>query len=487
MRILLITPPTTHLEKVGKPTLNIPIGLLSIAGMLEKEEYNVEIYDAKISGDVKHYKNYIHFGDSYETIKKKIKEKKPDVVGISNPFTAYIENAKEVARIVKKVDKNIKVIMGGPHASVAPKDFLKENTVDFVVMAEGEYTILKILRYLEGKDKIENIKNIAYKKGGKIKVNERGIFIQNLDDLSFPTYHLVDMEKYFKGYFASRPEFINRVVSMITSRGCPFNCIFCSIHLHMGRMWRANSPEYVLKHIKLLVDKYDVNLIHFEDDNLTFNAKRFDKILDGIIKSKLKIKWDTPNGVRADTLTKELLIKCKKSGCQYLIIGIESGNQKVLDEIVGKRLDLKKTIQVAKWCKEIDLDLEAFYVVGFPGETLDEIRDTFEFAKRLNERYDVYPNFNIATPLINTKLYDLCKKKGYFVKNISEKDFLTSRFKGVIKTKDFSPEDIENLFKEYGFFIKKARFKKALKHPFILKSYLIKLISGTRLYNLIKK
>ncbi len=489
MKILLINPPTIHTKGSGKPTLGVPVGILYVAAVLEKRGHEVEVYDTKINYNIEKIGEYVYFGDKSRTIREMIEKVKPDVVGISNQYTIYTPTAKKVSRIVKAVDKKIPVIVGGAHASVEPFDLLKEKSIDYVVMAEGEYRFSELVNCLDNKKNLKDIDGIGYKIKGKLKVNPVKSFIENVDELPFPAYHLVDMEKYFKGLFVSRSEHCKRVVSMVTSRGCPFNCIFCSIHLHMSKRWRAHSVDYVLRHIKHLIDEYKVELIHFEDDNFTLDKKRFEAILDGMLNEKIKVTWDTPNGVRADTFNKELLKKSKKSGCRYLIIGVESGNQEVVNEIIRKGLNLKRVVNVAKWCNELGLDLEAFFVVGFPGETISQMRDTFRFAKMLNEKYSVYPHFNIATPLVHTRLYDIVNEKGYLVKETDSGNLLTAQRTGgcMIRTPDFGPEDIDVLFKKYNFFIKKARLKKVIKRPYLLRSYLIKEISKTPVYNFVKR
>ena len=144
----------------------------------------------------------------------------------------------------------------------------------------------------------------------------------------------------------------------------------------MGQKYRVHSPEYVVKLLRLCVDKYGISNFHFEDDNLTWDKKRFERILDLIIEENLQIKWDTPNGVRVDSLDYNLLKKMKQSGCIHLALAIESGNQRVLDEVIHKRLNLENVIEIAKYCKELKISAHAFYVIGFPGETINEIKDT---------------------------------------------------------------------------------------------------------------
>ena len=166
---------------------------------------------------------------------------------------------------------------------------------------------------MEKKKNIEDINGLVYKKGPAIIKNKPRAFIADLDSLPIPAYHLIELERYFhlfKSGYGTRQHMISpRCISVITSRGCPFNCCFCSIHLHIGKIWRANSAEYVLNHLQMLKDKYNVKQIRFEDDNLTLDKKRFERILDGMISKKLDFVWDTPNGVRADCLDENLIKK----------------------------------------------------------------------------------------------------------------------------------------------------------------------------------
>ncbi len=148
------------------------------------------------------------------------------------------------------------------------------------------------------------------------------------------------MEKYLNSQEIGYRSFRKRAISMVTSRGCPFNCCFCSVHLHMGRGFRAHSANYVLNHIEYVVEKFDVKNIFFEDDNLTLDLARFEAICDGLIAKKIKIGWETPNGVRADCLNLNLLQKMKKSGCKSVFFGVESGDQQILDNVICKSLTL---------------------------------------------------------------------------------------------------------------------------------------------------
>jgi len=477
MKILLIDPPTKHLKGADNPRAFFPLGLLSIASVLKKENYDVVIYDTKVSG--KMYKNdgMVHFGDNWGIIDKKIRGYKPDVVGISNLFSSQFPNAIKVAQITKEVDKGIISIVGGPHGSVRPDDFLKEGCVDFVVMGEGEYTIIELLRHLrEKRNKPTGINGISFRDNGKIIINERREFIQDLDSLPLPAFDLIDIEKYFllqKKGFGPRPLATNnRAVSLFTSRGCPYNCVFCSIHLSMGKKFRAHSATYVLNLIDTLIHRYKVNFIHFEDDNFTFDKVRLRQILSGILTSKIKFKWGTPNGVRADTLDDiDLLSQMQEAGCDYLNIGIESGDQKVLDTVIDKRLDLNVVVNIAQKCRKLNLKLSAFFVVGFPGETVENIKSTVKFALMLQRKYNVFPFISYATPLIGTRLYDIALKGGYLTKNIDATTLLLATHhqgEALIKTEGFTPERLKKMVNRMHLFVLLDVFIKSMFSPLLL-------------------
>lgn len=467
MKILLIRPPGIYsdLKYPSGPRIGIPIGLLFIASSLKRNGYEVKVLDALVEFDYKKDKflkveNGIYWGMGYGKIKEKIKEEKPDVVGISNNFHFFKESTIKIARICKKIDSKIVVILGGADVSVSYRQYFNLcDSIDYVVIGEGEYTMIKLLRELEkGKTGEFNINGIIYKENVNRKIPP--MFVDVLDNLSFPSYDTILMEKYFeleKEGFFSRIKFqykgSERAVSMITSRGCPYNCIFCSIHLHMGKKWRAHSPENIIGHIELLKSKYNIKHIHFEDDNFTFDNERVMKICNEFIENKINITWDTPNGVRVDSLNEESLKLMKKSGCTYLMIGIESSDEWVLNSIINKRANFSKIKEVIKICKKIRFDLGAFYVIGLPGEDINKINKTKRFAIKYFYEYGVRPHFNIAVPLMGTKLYEICKKNNYLKdsKNLKSKVKIPKNIIAdqMIETPQFKVKDLVSIFQSY--------------------------------------
>jgi anaerobic magnesium-protoporphyrin IX monomethyl ester cyclase len=470
MKVLLINPPQQFYSGSEKPAGNLPIGLMYLAAMIEKAGYKAEILDAFFTDDNFQMKEeFISVGMPYVQVREEIRRRKPDIVGIAGPFTCQIENSIKVSNLVKEVDSSILTVVGGPHVTTVPKGFLEEaKKVDIVVMGEGEYTMPEIVQYFEGSKRLRDIQGIAYRENHKIVVNQPKMFINNLDSLPYPAYHLVDMERYLTPKKIGYRSFQDRAVSMVTSRGCPFKCCFCAVHLHMGRGFRAHSANYVLKHIQYLVERYRVKNIFFEDDNLTLDLKRFEDICDGIIDSKMKIGWETPNGVRADCLTLNLLKKMKLSGCKSVFFGIESGDQQILDKVICKSLDLNRVVEVAKNCKDINLKTGAFYIIGFPGEKKVNMQRTVDFAFELKRKYDVGMHLFIATPSYGTKLFEQCKEKGYLQEDLTWNSFAQARqIKGMplISTEDFTPQEVKQIAEKAFQKYKKLSLLNHFKHP----------------------
>ncbi len=450
MQVLLINPPQTFYPGSDAPAGNLPLGLMYIAAVLIKAGHNVEILDALMTDPT-----FLRVGDTlqvgmpYKRIREEITKHTPDVVGIANPFTCQTNNAEKIAGLAKEVDSNILIVIGGPHVSVVPVDFLKKaKNVDVAVIGEGEYTMKDIAEVVKGDKEIGEVKGIAYRKNNAVILNPPRPFIEELDELPYPAYQLVDMEQYLNPKYIEYRSFKERAISMITSRGCPFNCCFCSVHLHMGKTFRAHSSDYVVKHIEYLVNRYQVKTIFFEDDNLTFDLKRFEAICDRIIEKRIRFSWETPNGIRADYLTYNLLEKMKNSGCQSVFFGIESGDQTVLDTIIGKKLKLKDVIRVAKMCKDIGLKTGAFYIIGFPGEKKENMLRTVELALELKRKYDVGMHLFFATPSYGTKLYEECKQKGYLRGDLTPRAFAEVRQPQglpLIETEDFIPKEVKEI------------------------------------------
>jgi anaerobic magnesium-protoporphyrin IX monomethyl ester cyclase len=468
MKVFLIRPPTyAHSLKFPQgPRFSLPLGLLYLAASLERNSIAVEIYDALVEGNFenpeRNERGEYHIGASWEKIAEKIRSSDPDIVGINNPFSDFVDLAIKTAETAKGAKRGVITVVGGPHASSSPQTFFTSTSaVDYVLRGEAELTFAEFVGRIARGEPVDPVAGIAFRKGESLYINEKLAFVQDLDALPQPAFHLVDMERYFalvKMGFLSRLTFTypgsEREVSIITSRGCPFMCCFCGNHLHMGRKWRKSSAATIIGQMALLVERYGVRHFHIEDDNLTLDIERFEGLLDEIIRRKWNITWDTPNGIRAEGLTPEIVAKVKESGCTYLIVGIESGNQRVLDTIVKKRLSLTAITEAARICKKQRVNLHGFYIIGFPGETVADLHSTLRFALRLLVKYDVAPHLSLARPLPGTELYDTCEKHGYFSEPV--KPEIGSALKSevfarvMIKTDDFTPALLERLSRSFN-------------------------------------
>jgi len=409
-KILLISPPLTGSFSAGIFTIKVPLGLAYIASYLEKQEYHTEILDCMAyyeEIEKKDDDNY-RVGLSEKDIIRKIKNFNPDIVGISCSFTVYEKDSIEVAKLVKQ-NSNALVVLGGAHSSANPGSVLKSKYVDVVVRGEGEVVFSDIVKNFRNKKKINSIRGtIVRERNNKIKVNKPAEYIQNLDEIPFPARHLLPMERYLNHPQNSIANMRKPTTEIITSRGCPFDCIFCSIHTVWGKKWRARSPKNVVDELESLYKKYNIREFRFFDDNITWNKKRMMEICNEIIKRKLNIKWDTPNGVALATLDEEVLKKMKESGCYKAVICIESGCEETL-KFIRKPLTLDLAKKIIKICNKLGLWTWSAFIIGFPDETKEDIQKTIDFAKKSGLNFST---FFIAQPYPGTEMYDLFEKKG---------------------------------------------------------------------------
>ncbi len=468
-RVLLINPPQTYYPESQGFSAYFPVGLLSIAAVL-RDRCEVKVLDCLVeqyaeteAGGMRRY------GTPPDEIRRIIGAFEPDIVGISVPFTAQYTNARDVGLLAGVAAPGALIVMGGPDPSVRSGRILEEGVADICVLGEGEMTMAAIVEAFDRREPMHSISGVAMISEGETVTNDFHR-IDSLDDLPLPAYDLVDMEAYFNHAFLyrNRSHIHTRSISVITSRGCPYNCVFCSIKLHMGRKFRAHSPEYVLRHLELLIERYNIRRFHFEDDNISMDPERFAAILDGIIARGWNIEWDTPNGIRADTLDEALLERIKRTGCRQLTLAIESGSRRVLNELIRKNTDLDRVIEIAALCKKLDIRTNSFYVIGFPGEKPEEMRETTALALRLIREVDMLPTMLVATPLYGTELYDISMKNNYIVGNPSPEELAkaTQLFgRPLIATEDFSTEDIETILGEYFSSLKKELAFFSLRHP----------------------
>lgn len=412
---MLIYPPVT-VYGPGKVSPHPPLGLAYLAAYLEKAGYEVAILDCLAEGkdQIKTHGKFTRVGLSDKQIKKAIADFAPQVVGVSVMFTAFADDAFQVAKLVKAVDQKIVVVFGGAHVSIDLKAILRQKSVDIAVKGEGEVVFLNLIRAIEQSQDLGEILGIAYRKNGQVLQNPSMGFIKNLDELPFPARHLLPMDLYDEKddhFILRRP-----LTSMITSRGCPGHCVYCSIHAIWGHSWRGRSALNVIEEIEHLVKNYGIREIHFQDDSMSVDKRRMNALCDEMIKRKIDIKWATPNGIAHWMLDKDLLKKMKKAGCYRVTFGIESGNLE-MRRWVGKPYSLGQAKELTGFANKIGLWTVATNIIGFPYETLEQINDTIQFAIDSDTDFALF--FRLG-PRPGTPVYEIFKKEGWLPKNEKE-------------------------------------------------------------------
>lgn len=428
-----------------------PLGLGYIAAVLELQDIEVKIVDCLMEGWHKRIKvdeNVIRIGLDFNSIRKIIENYAPDIVGVNSLFTKQRQNAHKIYELAKEISEDIITVAGGAHPTVMPELVLSDKNVDYIVIGEGEETIVDLINVIEGVKDISALDGIGYKEDGDIRMIPKTKFILDLDKLPFPARHLLNLEKYFGLKMSHGARKKKKFSPIITSRGCPAKCTFCSAHKVWGRKFRQRSPENVIAEMKHIKERYGIEEIMFEDDNVTLNVKRAEKLFDLMIEEKLDFVWDTPNGVAVWALNEKLIDKMKKSGCYKLNLALESGSQYVLDNIIKKPLNLNKSKSLRRYAKKIGLDVGLYLIMGLPGETESQIMETFDLAKEL-EIYN--PFISIATPYPGTELYDVCVKKEYLKDDFSLDDLFIRSFS--ISTEHWSAKRLQEIYRKGQVFL----------------------------------
>ncbi|MCD6463454.1 MAG: B12-binding domain-containing radical SAM protein [Thermotogae bacterium] len=437
MKILLINPMNRgYYYRLG--AVYPPLGLAYISAALKREGHNVRIVDMNVERF-----DYVNF-DYMEY----------DLVGISTD-TPRFPLARNIAQKVK--EKGITVVLGGPHASAEVSDILKKGIADYVILGEGERAFPKLVEALENGERHPEIPGLAYLVGDTLKEYPKK-FIENLDEIPFPDREGLNMTRY-RNKFDGKP-----ATSIITSRGCPFNCEFCSASQFMGFLWRKRSVPNVMAEVKLLVKKYGYGSLIFFDDNFTLDPKRVIEISEEILKNDLKISWWAFS--RADELLEheDMVEAMTKAGCKMLFIGFESASDTVLEEY-NKKLRSSIAFDVVKLLKKYRIDVFASFILGALSDTRETIEKTIRFAKKLAKLGASIVQFSILTPYPGTRLFEKLRRV------LITRDY--EKYDGthlVFKHPNFSPQELKSLFKKAYYYVyttPKLLFKRGL--PFLWK------------------
>ncbi len=436
MNVLLINPPIRE----HAPPVHFPLGLAYIATVLRKVGFKITVLDINAH-------RY-----SKEEVVAAIQKIDFDIVGIGGMVTVY-KYVKWLVPELKAAKPNAKVILGGSLASSIP-DFVIEKIkqLDAIVLGEGEITAVELFNALKSNKKPEGILGVWYRDEKKICKNEPRPLIKNIDEVPFPSYDLFPVEVYSK--YAAHESGFRKRMNMISTRGCPFGCRFC-YHLFGRSMYRTRSPENIIEEIKMLYKDYEIKNISFADDNLTANRPRLIKFCELLANEKLDLTWSCLG--RADSIDEEILNLMKAAGCNYIGFGIESGSQKILNNM-NKAIKLDTVKKAVELTRKAGIAANGTFIFGYPGEDDSTIRETINFCKEL----DMSPDFFIITPYPGTPIYYEAIEKGLikdvekFVEMLGDATCITINFTNY-------PDDV--------FMKKKEEMLRELRHGFLKKAY----------------
>lgn len=398
MKVLLIVPPGVEADLP-------PLGPMYIAAVIRKI-CDVKIYDCGVQNI------------TFEDLPRIIKKEKPDLVGVGPATSPRIYYYFKTLRIIKKINPNIKTLIGGPHASAVPS-IIKYNFMDFLVRGEGEFTVKELIQNFNKPKNYKKILGLSFKQNKKVIHNKPRSLIKDLDKLPFPARDLVPTTKYQGSIMPlALPE-----TNVIGSRGCPYLCSYCFKGI-FGATFRQRNPKKVVDEVEYLVKTYNIKTINFFDDDINLDPKYLANLCDEIIKRKLNhIKYKGQARVNKNLITLELLKKMKKAGFYLICYGIESCNQRVLNRN-HKGITLEEIKRTAKLTRKAGIRSLGFFMMGNLGEDLNTLEDTIQFASKLPLDY---AQVTIAMPYPGTEFYEVAKKKGWLGAEFETDPHLTYR------------------------------------------------------------
>ncbi len=419
MKVLFVNPPQTASKYKFMGVIAPPLGIAYMAGVLQENNIDVEILDASAE-DM-----------DFKDVEKELLKRKPDLVALT-ALTPTIGRALETAQVVKETLPDSIVVMGGYHPTFNFIETLEDENVDIVIRGEGEYIMLNLVQALENQSSLHDVKGIVFedKNSKEIVVNPEAPLIQNLDELPFPALNLLPMKKY------RLLDMDTHMTTMITTRGCPMQCSFCSSAAMHGKKIRERSVENIVDEIEYLKTNYDIDTIAFMDDTFTLKKRKVMAICDEILKRNIEIMWGCTS--RVDTLDEKLLKKMKEAGCITIFIGVESADQQQLDNMC-KNTTIAKIENAFKIAHKLKIRTIASVALGMPGDTKEIMNKTVKFVHKLKPNYAIY---SLATPYPGTRFYKEAFEKNLIkIKDWSKYTLITP----ILETIDCSLNDMRKI------------------------------------------
>lgn len=419
MKVLFVNPPQTASKYKFMGVIAPPLGIAYMAGVLQENNIDVEILDASAE-DM-----------DFKDVEKELLKRKPDLVALT-ALTPTIGRALETAQVVKETLPDSIVVMGGYHPTFNFIETLEDENVDIVIRGEGEYIMLNLVQALENQSSLHDVKGIVFedKNSKEIVVNPEAPLIQDLDELPFPALNILPMKKY------RLLDMDTHMTTMITTRGCPMQCSFCSSAAMHGKKIRERSVENIVDEIEYLKTNYDIDTIAFMDDTFTLKKRKVMAICDEILKRNIEIMWGCTS--RVDTLDEKLLKKMKEAGCITIFIGVESADQQQLDNMC-KNTTIAKIENAFKIAHKLKIRTIASVALGMPGDTKEIMNKTVKFVHKLKPNYAIY---SLATPYPGTRFYEEAFEKNLIkIKDWSKYTLITP----ILETIDCSLNDMRKI------------------------------------------
>ena len=456
MKVLLIAPyinlqHDSQVDHVNREDFYPSAALLHLAAILRSNKYEPLILD--LNNLETHNKKEKYLDYSKQLILKKLDEFKPDLVGLNCLFSGTFPDALEFAEIIKKHSPKLKIATGGIHPTTFPREILENcKNIDYVAIGEGENTIVALASAIKNnkQEAFSLIKAFAYKdEKGKVHINKERNFIDDLNQLPMPAWDMIDMNKYemdLDHYYNPSDIFIGKFKAAIfSSRACPLACNFCDMFVVMGKKHRKRSIKAIIDEIELLHKEHNVNYFSFMDDQLTLNRAHTIEMCNEMIKRKLNIVWDTPNGLWINSLREDVIAKMAEAGLARASLAVEHGDDYIRNEVIGKVLERKKVIEVADLLKKYKIMTHGQFIMGFPEDTNETLKNSYDF---INEIQLDKVGVGTLIPFPETKLYDQVVKDNLFfnppnLKELWKKPVSQGQGNFIIKPYKMNLEELE--------------------------------------------
>jgi anaerobic magnesium-protoporphyrin IX monomethyl ester cyclase len=480
-KILILSPPgKVYVHSDGAPAArkhcSPPIGIAYLLGNLRRHNYEVGCLDILVEGyEIEDYREpFIVYGLPTEDVIERIRVEKPDVIGFSVLFSMVAKEALEISAVIKETFPHIPIVFGGHHSTGAADQVMSHSFVDFVISGEADQRLVDLMDALNDRRPLDSVHGLYYRKpDGTVDNTLKGVTALvegngwnyfdrknsgvpiDLDGLPLPAWDVVGLEKYWDSFVRTGggDAIGDRYAVMVTTRGCPHVCSFCTSPLVSGyKAYRKRSLDAVVAEVRWLVEEYGIKEIQFVEENMFVSKKRLKELLAVLAEEFDDITFWNTGGVDVNALDTEVIDLMVEANFHRAILAIEAGDPEVQEARVDKNVNLDRLPELVDYMLGKGIDLKALYMIGFPGETKKQIQKTIDYAMNLGV---LDFNLSIVQPLPGTPLYDECVQNDLFIEGIPTVNFAISN----VKLPDLTPEELEDLRRDTW----KQAFSKRMK------------------------